>query len=79
MTEPTNADLLAAIDRLGTRLEKIAKDTNATVSRIDARLKSVEATVNEISVTTSVSSKAITTMRADIEDLERRVAKLENV
>jgi archaellum component FlaC len=90
--ELTNADLLAAIQRLGTSvdsrfsgvetrlssLEKTAKDTNATVNRIDIRLKSVEATVDEISVSTSLNSKAIGVLRADLEALEARVKKLEN-
>ena len=115
-SEPSNSEILAAIERLGVRLssletrfssfdtrsssletrfssletrfssletrfsslEKAAKDTNATVNRIDIRLKAVEDTVNEISVTTGVSSKAISTLRAELEALEARVARLEN-
>jgi len=83
--EPTNADLLAAIERLGasvdsrfSSVEKTGKDTNAMVNRIDIRLKSVEATVDEISVTVGVHSKAIGTIKADLEVLEARVEKLEN-
>jgi archaellum component FlaC len=97
--EPTNADLLAAIERLGTSVdtrlsgldtrlssfdtrlssvEKTVKDTNATIDRMDIRLKSVEATVNEISILTGVNSKAIGTIKADLEALEARVKKLED-
>ena len=68
--EPTNADLLIAIERLGARLssvEKTGKDTNATINRMDIRLKSVEAIANEISVSTGVNSKAIGMIRAELE------------
>jgi archaellum component FlaC len=96
---PTNADLLAAIERLGasvdtrlssfegrlssvdTRLssvEKTGKDTNAVINRMDIRLKSVEATVDEILVSTGMNSKAIGIIRAELEALEERVKKLEN-
>jgi archaellum component FlaC len=88
--EPTNADLLAAIERLGasvdtrfsgveTRLsnfEKTAKDTNTTVNRIDIRLRSVEAAVDEISVTTGLNSKAIGVLRAELGALDERVKTL---
>jgi hypothetical protein len=98
LEEPTNADLLTAIERLGvsvdsrfssfeTRLsgvekslasvEKTGKDTNSVINRMDIRLKSVEATVDEISVSTGMNSKAIGIIRAELEALELRVKKLE--
>ncbi len=80
--EPTLADVLEAIQALGVRLvavEKTGKDTARTVKRLDFRLQSMEATVNEVAVTVGVDSRGLGVMRAEVEDLDRRVKLLEDI